>query len=302
LCNRHETLLRDDVSGGRICQWRDSSHLTVSRIFPDVGPRLLLHCLRQWPLRLNYDSPAKRSDEPEASVLIAIGGVDRLRQFRTVLASLRGQSHRSLEILVVEQSVSPELERSLPPDVRYLHDRQAVGVEFNKSRALNIAARAARGMYLLIHDADYVVPRDYVSECCRVLNCVDGVRPSRFNFHLNQSSTEFFTSQCLMPEAPVSEFIVQNNPTPMALRAESYWEIGGHDESFIGWGGEDVEFLSRLRTLTVAEGGWLPTIHLWHPPAPRKASGHRNQRQQDELLATDPRMRIERLRACLRQE
>ena len=300
LCNRHEVLTGDDVSGGRVCQWRDSAHLTVSRIFPDVGTRLLLHCLRQWPLRLNYDSPAKRSDEPEASVLIAIGGVDRLRQFRTVLASLRGQSHGSMEILVVEQSLTPELEQSLPSDIRYLHDRQEVGVEFNKSRALNVAARAAQGRYFLIHDADYVVPRDYVTECCRVLKQVDGVRPSRFNFHLNQSSTEFFTSQHRMPEAPVSEFVVQNNPTPMALRAKSYWDIGGHDESFIGWGGEDVEFLSRLRTLTMSEGGWMPTIHLWHPPAPRKASGHRNQQQQDELLATDPQVRIERLRSCVR--
>jgi hypothetical protein len=302
LRNRHEVLTEDDVSGGRVCQWRDSSQLTVSRIFPDVGRRLLMHCLREWPLQLNYDSPALRSDEPEASVLIAIGGVDRLRQFLTVLASLRGQSHGSMEIIVVEQSLTPELEQTLPSDIRYLHDRQEVGVEFNKSRALNVAARAARGKYFLIHDADYVVPRDYVSECCRVLNHAHAVRPSRFNFHLNQASTEDFTGQQQLPNAPVSEFIVQNNPTPMALRAESYWEIGGHDESFIGWGGEDVEFLSRLRTLTVAEGGWLPTIHLWHPPAPRKASGHRNQRQQDELLATDPRMRIERLRACLRQE
>ena len=299
LCNRHETLLREDVSGGRVCQWRDSSQLTVSRIFPDVGRRLLLHCLREWPLQLNYDSPVKRPDEPEASVLIAIGGVDRLNQFRTVLASLRGQSHGSLEILVVEQSLSPELEHSMPSDIRYLHDRQETGVEFNKSRALNVAASAARGKYFLIHDADYVVPQNYVSECCRVLKHVDGVRPSRFNFHLDRMTTQSFTSQQRMPIAPISEYIVQNNPTPMALRAKSYRDIGGHDESFIGWGGEDVEFLSRLRTLSMSEGGWMPTIHLWHPPAPRKASGHRNQQQQDELLATDPRVRIDRLRSGL---
>jgi len=40
----------------------------------------------------------------------------------------------------------------------------------------------------------------------------------------------------------------------------------------------------------------LPTIHLWHPSAPKKASGHRNQQQQDEKLAVPAEERIRRLR------
>ena len=300
LCNRNEQLTIDKVSGGRICHWRDSSQLTVSRIFPNVGCRLLRHCVRQWPLRLHFDIGKPLVLSPKASVLIAIGGTDRLPQFRTVLASLRGQACDSQEIIVVEQSHEPELEKTLPSDVRYIHDPQPVGVEFNKSRALNVAARQALGRYLLIHDADYVVPQDYVGECCRVLRQVQGIRPSRLNFHLNQESTKQFTSRRQLPSRAVCDFIVQNNPTPMAVRAECYGDIGGHDESFIGWGGEDVEFLSRLRTRTVSEGGWLPVIHLWHPPAPRKASGDRNQQQQDELLGTDPAVRIEHLRSLYR--
>jgi hypothetical protein len=302
LCNRHEVLSHDKNSGGRICEWRDSSQLTVSRVFPDVGRRLLMACLRHWPVALNFDEPVAYSKHPEASVLVAVGGTDRIRQFRTVLASLRAQSHSSMEIIVVEHSDTPELNNDLPRDIRYVHIPKTPEDGFNKSKALNVAAGHAHGRCLLIHDADYVVPRDYVSECCRVLKNVHGVRPSRFNFHLDERSTFEFTEARELPCRPCPEFVVQNNPTPMALRAESYWEIGGHDESFIGWGGEDVEFLSRLRTLSVCEGGWLPTIHLWHPPAPRKASGHRNQRQQDELLATDPQVRIERLRSCQRRE
>lgn len=297
LCNRHEQLTTDEISGGRICDWRDSSQLTVSRIFPDMGRRLLQHGLHQWPLCLNFDAVNQSSTPPDASVLIAIGGTDRLPQFQTVLASLRGQTCDSQEIIVVEQSPVPELQQTLPEDVRYFHDPHPVDVEFNKSRALNVAARQARGRYLMIHDADYVVPANYVKECCRVLSHAHGIRPSRFNFHLNQLSTEQFTKTQQLPAGAVCEFIVQNNPTPMALRAEVYWEIGGHDESFIGWGGEDVEFLSRLRTRTVSEGGWLPVIHLWHPAAPKKSSGHRNQQQQDELLATDARIRIQKLQS-----
>ena len=302
LCNRHELLLNDNVSGGRICNWRDSSLLTVSRIFPDVGRRLLRTCLQRWPVCFNFEEARFQLDEPEASVLLAIGGTDRIQQFRTVLASLRGQTHQATEIIVVEQSDAPNLQGTLPEDIRYVHTPNAPETGFNKSRALNVAARLARGKYLLIHDADYMVPKAYVSECCRVLERVDGVRPSRFNFHLNESSTFKLANARALTDDTDLEYIVQNNPTPMAVRRDVYWEIGGHDESFVGWGGEDVEFLSRLRTRTVAEGGWLPTMHLWHPAAPKKASGHRNQQQQDDLLGTDPRVRIERLRSCQRHE
>ena len=297
LCNRNEAISADDDSGGRICNWRDSSQLTVSRIFPGVGTRLLHHCLKQWPVTFNFDRMKVTTEQPEASILLAIGGTDRIEQFRLVLASLRGQTHRSMEIIVVEQSETPEIERELPSDVHYFHTYQSAEVGFNKSWALNVAAREARGHCLLIHDADYVVPSDYVNECCRVLKTVDGVRPSRFNFHLERKSTFELINTRTLHRKPILEYIIQNNPTPMAVRRDVYWEIGGHDESFVGWGGEDVEFLSRLRTRSVAEGGWLPAIHLWHPAASQKASGHRNQQQQIDKLSSDPAHRIEALRA-----
>jgi hypothetical protein len=297
LCNRNETLAIDPVSGGRICRWRFSSQLTVSRVFPQVGSRLLQACFQRWPLELNNAPSRPTCPHPEASVLLVVGGADRLGQFAAVLASLRGQSHEAMEIIVVEQSSTAVLEGELPGDVRYFHTPQPTGKGFNKSWALNVAARHARGDFLLIHDADYVVPRDYVRQCCRVLGQVESVRPSRFNFHLDQASTRRLVESRSAGPEPRLEAVVQNNPTPMAVRRKTYWDVGGHDERFVGWGGEDVEFLSRLRTRSISEGGWLPVIHLWHPPAPQKASGHRNQGQQDRLLETDPQERIDALRS-----
>jgi hypothetical protein len=295
LCNRQERVTQDPISHGRICQWRDSSRLTVARIFPRATVRLLKHALDQWPIALNFALERPVTASPSASVLIAMGGTERIEQFRLVLAALRAQSFPDLEIIVVEQSERRELEALLPKDVIYIHDPYDTKAGFNKSRALNIAAKEARGAYFLIHDGDYLVPRDYAAECVRVLEKVDGVRPGRFNFHLDQASTiAMIRAEGKLDQLAI-EYVVQNNPTPMAARARSYWEIGGHDESFIGWGGEDVEFLSRLRTRSVSEGGWMPVIHLWHPAAPKKASGDRNQQQQDHLLSLDPLARIRSL-------
>ena len=275
LCNRSERLSRDAATGGRYCHWRDSSELTVSRVFPETGPRLLAKCLAEHPVHLEFGARALPSDLPGASVLIAIGGADRLPQFEIALASLRGQDHGDYEIVVVEQGAPSGLEDLLPPDVGY-HWTPPQEDGFNKSWALNVAARAARGRHLLIQDGDYVVGRDYVSSCVAALERVEALRPGRLIFKLDRDSTREVMAGRALLDAPGLEGIVQNNPTPLAVRAETYRRIGGHDESFFGWGGEDVEFLDRLRTASISEGGFLPLLHLWHPSAPKKRSGDRN--------------------------
>lgn len=268
----------------------------MGRIFPKTSARLLARCLKEWPVRLGSVeerlSPVKK---PVVSILLAIGGADRLAQFKFVLASLLGQSFREFEIVVVEQSHEPSLKDQLPSPIVYHHDYKPETEEFNKSRAMNIAARIAKGELLCIHDADYVVPARYVDETIRILSDVDVARPGRFIFYMSREGTiSALDKRCLLSR-PSVDAVVQNNPTPFVLRKSEYWGVGGHDESFVGWGGEDVEFLSRLRSRSISEGGVLPIVHLWHPPAPRKASGHRNQAQQDERLNESVQARIDRL-------
>ena len=298
LCNRHEEITSDPSTGGRICRWQDSSQLTVSRLFPAVGARLLAKCTADWPFEFRFGSLPVLSGCPQVSVIVPIGGDDRLRQFELSLASLRAQQGVLFEIIVVEQSFTPLLSDRLPVDVRYLHARSTSSkMPFNKSWALNVGARHARGRIIVIHDADYAAPRAYVRACCDALDHHEAVRPARFIFHLDDKSTDaMFASRTLPRKAGVSA-VVQNNPTPIAVTSETYWQIGGHDESYFGWGGEDAEFLERLRTRAICEAGWAPMVHLWHPPAPQKAPGKRNQSLHAVIAADPPQRRIETLRA-----
>ncbi|MCC7096261.1 MAG: hypothetical protein IT472_03660 [Thermomonas sp.] len=91
--------------------------------------------------------------------------------------------------------------------------------------------------------------------------------------------------------------IVENTPMPIAVRKTTYWAIGGHDEDYAGWGGEDTEFLDRLRTRRISEAGWLPLLHVWHAAAPNKASGDRNHRLHEAKMRTSSATRIQALRA-----
>ncbi len=238
------------------------------------------------------------SAAPVISVLIAVGGTERLPLLGVTLAALRAQQGPPFELIVVEQGVEPHFKPRLAPDVRYNFLRtESPEQPFNKAWALNVAARMARGEFLAVHDADYIVPRAYLQRCAEALRHFDGVRPCRFICYLDRATSERICESFSLNRAFTVEKVVANNPTPVVLRRDAYWRIGGHDESFQGWGGEDDEFLARLRTLSMCEGGFLPLIHLWHSSAPKKASGDRNRELFERLMAVPEQERIKQLLA-----
>jgi predicted glycosyltransferase involved in capsule biosynthesis len=82
----------------------------------------------------------------------------------------------------------------------------------------------------------------------------------------------------------------------IAITRAAYLAIGGMDEGFVGWGGEDNEFWERAQTLRVWSYGCLPYVHLWHPSQPRKYdSANPTLIRYQSLTAIDPHKRIELL-------
>lgn len=292
LCNRHERISLDPLSGGRVCHWQDSSPLTVSRMFPDVGARILRHVLRVWPVRFS-DCAQESQESPEVSFVIGVRGTGRLPQFQATVASLLGQEGCPVQVVVVEQSNVAEFRQIVPSGVKYIHtppqDPQA---PFNRSWALNVGARHATGRVVVLHDGDYVVPAAFAHEIAqKVTGGVQAARLARYIFYLDQQTSQHVQSWRKFDDIGHVERIVQNNPTPVAVTRDAYLRIGGHDESFYGWGGEDNEFLDRVRTLNYVEGSFLPVIHLWHTEAPNR-SGDRNVRDLQRVMAVSASKRI----------
>ena len=50
----------------------------------------------------------------------------------------------------------------------------------------------------------------------------------------------------------------------IAISRQTFFEIGGFDEAFLGWGGEDNEFWDRAQSRRVWPYAYLPFVHLWH--------------------------------------
>ncbi|MDH6106149.1 glycosyltransferase family 2 protein [Anabaenopsis tanganyikae CS-531] len=298
LCNRSEVLQPDLITGGRICQWQFSSRLTVARFFPEVGGRLLHHCLTDWPINLQPVNTIRESRNPEVSIIVGVRGKSRLPQFFACLASLQAQEGIDYEIIVVEQSWENEFEKILPRGVKYFHQKSPTSnAPYNRSWAFNFGVKKAQGKNVVLHDADMLVPKKFAISIANILSTgLDAVRLPRFIFYLDQHTSEFIQKKHILPTQFAVSEVIANNRTPIATTKDVYLEIGGHDEDFWGWGGEDDEFMDRLRTFKISEGAYLPIIHLWHPASPQKANGDRNNQILIQKMTCSSQVRINTLK------
>jgi len=286
LCNRHERVGRCEDGMGRICHWKDSSFLTACRFFPATGARLLRHA---WP---RMEPPPV----PPVSILLPVRGTDRLPAVAFVADSLRRMAGPESETLLCEHDVSPRYARDWPAGIRHVFVPAQEGEAFSKSRALNAGARTARHPVLVLLDADMVPSSDFLSRSLDVLaKGWEAVRPVRFLFLLGEAESRDFVRNASVENLEAIAHVHQNFPgLATVIRRETYLELGGHDERFEGWGGEDLEFLDRLQTRKLYPGSFLPAIHLWHPPAEQKQSGHRNNDLLRQILQEPAGHRIER--------
>jgi glycosyltransferase involved in cell wall biosynthesis len=259
------------------------------------------HCFTRWPLAIPGSSRAQAVADrgmPRASVVLPFAGEDRLTACRAVVSGFLRQTVTDIEVIVAEQSDGRIWESAADNRTKYVYV-DAGGREFNKCRAINAGVATAEAPVVLIHDADIVPPAAYIEEILKVLSQGwEAVRPLRFLFKLSQPDAEAFVrSDGDFRPTGITE-VLQNFPGgSTAIRKQSYWEIGGHDEEFEGWGGEDVEFLGRVQTLKLFPGQYLPAVHLWHAPAEKKINGNWNRELLNRALSQLPHDRIERLRS-----
>lgn len=273
--NRSEILEPAPDGSGIRCCWDWTSDLHIAKVFPLTGGRLLERALGDWPIRFADALPSAAAD-PQVSFVIGHRGTERLPHLLATLRTIVAQRQVACECIVVEQSDEPEVKRSLPPWVRYVHTRPPErGMPYCRSWTLNVGARMARGSLLVLHDNDMLVPEEYAAELWR--RFADGyevINLKRFVFYFDKAETRrFFESGMLSPRTR-SEAVVQNLEAggSVAVGREAYLALGGFDESFVGWGGEDNEFWERAQTRRVWPYAYLPIVHLWHPAQLEKFS------------------------------
>ncbi len=276
LCNRTERLERAPDGSGYRCDWQWTSDLHAPKVLPVLGRWLMKCALADHPIRC-LPQPEKLSDNPEASFIIGHRGMERLPHLMAALESIAGQMDAAFECIVVEQETESQLAGKLPAWVRHIHTPPPVpGMPYCRSWAFNVGARHARGRMLILHDNDILVPADYASRhLARVSQAYEVINLKRFIFFLGAATTSAIFENRTLLDNLMPDSIMQNaeGGGSIAITRTAFERIGGMDESFIGWGGEDNEFWERAQTCKVWPYGYLPLVHLWHPSQPGKYQG-----------------------------
>ncbi len=279
LCNRSDHLRKGYDGVSRYVIGQDSSYLSAAKNDPKIGARILRSTLEEFPVRLDSSNSFAHTANvsPIISVVIPFSGRNRLSQLESVLASFESQLSCDFEVVLV---CGENLVRNWGcyPHVRTLSFDEPQGKSFNKSRLFNLGVSLCLSNYLVLHDADIVVPRNYLSTCLSIFQYSwESFLPIRFLFYLTESQTKRFQAAGNLDWIDSMAEIRQNFAGgSVAITKQAFERISGFDEEFHGWGGEDVEFLHRLRKTNFLKGSLTNGVHLWHPPAEGKSQLHAN--------------------------
>jgi hypothetical protein len=195
------------------------------------------------------------------------------------LRSIAGQRDAHVECIVVEQDVVARAKAHLPAWVRHIHaPPPRDDMPYCRAWAFNIGVRETDAPLVVLHDNDMLVPADYTSTALRVAGAgYEAMNLKRFVFYLSEHATAHLLAGVPAWQDGRLEAVVQNLEAggSVVISRDAYGRIGGMDESFVGWGGEDNEFWERCQSLRVWPWGGLPIVHCWHPAQPGKDNAGR---------------------------
>ncbi|MBB3206287.1 hypothetical protein FHS27_002096 [Rhodopirellula rubra] len=266
LCNRNEVLEINADGPGVHCPWRWTSDLHACNVNANYARRLAQRAFTDWPIRF-ADKP-EQAGSPDVSFIIAHQGTQRLDHVWWTVRSILAQQQVAVECIVVDQTNEPCFGTRLPPAVKNLHRPLPKDLDgWRKSWAFNQGAREAQGSTLVFHDGDIVCPAGYARAVIEGLREHGAASIQRFLFNLNQIATQQIFDSQQWPETMQPECVRQNwEGGTIAIRRDAFFGLGGYDEGFVGWGGEDNEFFDRCKHIGHLTFGHVPFVHLWHAP------------------------------------
>ncbi|MHA6762988.1 galactosyltransferase-related protein [Streptacidiphilus sp. PAMC 29251] len=227
---------------------------------------------------------ATGSEPPRIHVVIPFRDPDlgpRTRNLLACLRSLRDQDPAGgVLVTVVETDLAPRVETLVGPYTdRYVFAHK--DGRFNKSWAVNVGLRAggppgAPGTPVLtcVLDADILVERDYLaSNADRIeLGSHEAHLTYQRMFSMDAASTDLAIHRRLVDGAPtvgmelLRGLLLRDTPGgSLWARTEVLHRIGGFDERFEGWGGEDDDVIARLTRQASFTVFGDPLLHLNHP-------------------------------------
>ena len=180
-----------------------------------------------------------------------------------------------VNVIVVEQDTLPTLTSALPHPQSTIVFAYNPG-PFNKSWGLNVGARYSQTPLLGFGDGDVIVGEALLQSYQLLERGVEAVKPYRRLIDLTDEESapvragDFDRSPVRdsgqTDRSGIGERLVFAGGS-FVIRRQAFFSLGGWDERFRGWGGEDDALSYRIERsrLACTELDIAPALHLWHP-------------------------------------
>lgn len=238
-------------------------------------------------------------------VSVVITTYNRSDALLAVLNGLLQQTDRNFEVIVADDGSRPEHQRAVmeSPVARALCAVHVwhPDVGFTASRIRNRGVAASHGEYIVFLDGDCVPEVDFIARHKLLAQSGFFVNGSRILLSPGLTaevltgtervcgrSAWYWVKQRFLWHASKLTGLLRLPDGAFRIRREFSWNgirscnmgawrsdferVDGFDESFVGWGHEDADFVLRLHNSGVArKNGFCATevFHLWHKEAAR---------------------------------
>lgn len=228
--------------------------------------RELYTTISQEPGR-TYVGPSANSHVPAVSYVIPCRNIcGRNESIATIVASIRAQRFPNIEIVIAEEDSTTRVDKNEIYPAKYVLSQCPPDRPFCKAAAFNLGVKNVTTDYVILHDADIMVPAGYTAEMFRLLQSHNGCHIGKQVLYMNRTSTSAINTQYVVDTTKECERVVDYfEGGSLGARKSVYVSAGGFDEGFVGYGVEDCEFFERL----AAYGNFYnqrtaKMVHLWH--------------------------------------
>ncbi|MFY0651325.1 MAG: glycosyltransferase [Cyclobacteriaceae bacterium] len=185
------------------------------------------------------------------------------------IESIQQQEAEFKKIIFVDYGSSIDVQSEVEEYLNSITNVQYVysysqGHFWNRSHALNIGVKKSTADYVVIVDIDIIYPSDFLSQ---VISSINRSQNKYFHYrtiYLDENDQVENLADLDLSKRPVST----DDAKGLAIYPrQDLIDVGGFNEAFCIWGGEDIELSKRFGRYKTRENQWLEstiTYHQWH--------------------------------------
>ncbi len=176
-----------------------------------------------------------------------------------------------VEVIIVEQDSTPKLHTFSIFGFKHIFTKS--NMPYNRSWAFNVGMKASTTQIVVFGDSDLIMDPNEFIKSLNLINQYECVSPYTSVLDLNQGESNLsFDKLTSIPRPGRGE--TDNQKINLCggivmYRKDSIYRIGGWNERFIGWGGEDNYQEYKTKNLMSWAENKAKCFHLWHTrPSP----------------------------------